>query len=59
MNELEFLKDTEIASYLKISRQTVWRWAKTGKIPKPVRLGTKTTRWKASDFYEMAKETTE
>jgi predicted DNA-binding transcriptional regulator AlpA len=48
---LEFLKDTEIAKALKISRQTVWRWAKIGKIPKPIKLGVKVTRWKASELY--------
>lgn len=32
-------------------RQTVWRWAKAGKIPKPVRLG-KLPRWKKAEIIE-------
>ena len=31
--------------YLPISKPTVWRWVKEGKLPKPISLGPKVTAW--------------
>lgn len=45
-----FLRDTEIARRYSISRPTVWRWIKEGKFPKPIRLGSGSSRWKLDDL---------
>ena len=39
------LTDKDIAKALGISRMTVWRWTKAGRLPQPRKLGGKTTRW--------------
>lgn len=39
------LTDKEVARALGISRMTVWRWAKSGRIPKPRKIGENSTRW--------------
>ena len=39
------LTDIEVGQALGISRATVWRWAKAGRIPKPRKIGENTTRW--------------
>lgn len=31
--------------YLPISKPTVWRWVKEGRLPKPISLGPKVTAW--------------
>ena len=42
--------DKELANYFGVSRDTIWRWARTGKIPAPEKLGANTTRW---DFFKI------
>ena len=37
--------DKTVAGVLGCSRNTVWRKAKAGDIPSPVKVGPKTTRW--------------
>ena len=37
--------DVVLAKHYKISRVTVWRWAKAGKLQQPTKLGENTTRW--------------
>ena len=43
------LTDKEIAQALGISRMTVWRWAKAGRLPQPRKLGAHTTRWDSKE----------
>lgn len=49
-NPIIFLKDTEAALRYGVSRPTIWRWAKQGKFPKPIKLGAGSTRWRSSDL---------
>ena len=37
--------DTTLAKHYKVSRVTIWRWARAGKLQKPIKLGPNTTRW--------------
>ena len=51
MNELDqMLTDKEVANALKLSRSSVWRLAKAGKLPKPVKVGMNAARWKQSEL---------
>ena len=47
-----FLRDKQVLEIIPISRATLWGWVKTGKFPKPVKLGPRTTAWSASDVRE-------
>lgn len=38
-----------LALALETSETTIWRWAKSGKLPKPHRLGGGTTRWRTDE----------
>lgn len=40
-----WVSDTTLAKYFDVSRCTIWRWAKIGKLPQPEKLGENTTRW--------------
>ena len=44
-----------------ISRATVWRWADQGKIPKPFKLGSGSSRWSIVDLeqWESSKSSKE
>lgn len=39
------LTDKEVGQALGISRASVWRWAKAGRIPQPRKIGENSTRW--------------
>lgn len=47
---MQFLKDRQVAARLGISRPTLWRWVKDGRLPRPVKLGPAVTRWRLSDI---------
>jgi predicted DNA-binding transcriptional regulator AlpA len=41
------------AGILPIGRATWWRWVKSGKAPKPVRLSAGVTVWRADDVQQF------
>lgn len=46
----EYFSEKRIAARYDITRQTVRLWVRQGKLPKPIKLGVGTTRWKFSDL---------
>lgn len=40
----------QVAGLLQVHVRTVWRMAAAGEIPKPITIGRKTVRWRASDI---------
>jgi len=45
-----FLRVKQVLCFLPISRSAWWAGVASGRFPKPVRLGPKTTAWRASDI---------
>lgn len=43
------IRDTEMAAIYGVSRATIWRWAQSGEIPKPQKIGANTTRWDGAE----------
>lgn len=41
----KFLSDKVLASRYGVSRNTIWRWTREGRLPKPHKLAAGTTRW--------------
>ena len=46
----DLLTVRDVAFRLSMSVRNVWRKAETGEIPKPVKIGGKTIRWRVSDL---------
>ena len=46
---VKLLKDREVAEMLSVAVSTVWEYAKTGVIPKPMKIGC-STRWVRSEI---------
>ncbi|MCV2218902.1 helix-turn-helix transcriptional regulator [Thauera sp. Sel9] len=44
--------DKTVAGVLGCSRNTIWRKAKAGDLPSPVKVGPKTTRWQVGAIRE-------
>jgi prophage regulatory protein len=48
--KLRIFRINELAERLGVHEQTIWRWSRKGKFPKPVKLGEMTTGWRACDI---------
>lgn len=46
----EFLTDKQVASIFKLTRPSIWRLVKEGRIPQPVKIAANSTRWRKSDI---------
>jgi predicted DNA-binding transcriptional regulator AlpA len=44
---MEYVRAKQIAKDKSISISTVWRWAREGILPKPIKLTSRTTVWRA------------
>ncbi|WP_220635008.1 AlpA family phage regulatory protein [Georgfuchsia toluolica] len=51
-----FIRLPQILSLIPVSRSTWWAWVRSGKAPKPVKLGPRTTAWKAADIHALIAE---
>ena len=50
LNEASFLRLDQILKLIPIGRTTWWNGVKSGRFPKPVKLGTRITAWKTEDI---------
>ncbi|MGE3804389.1 MAG: helix-turn-helix transcriptional regulator [Gemmataceae bacterium] len=50
MEQPKLLTVDEVADELRIATRTVWRWAESGWLPAPLRLGRRVVRWRAEDI---------
>lgn len=41
----KWVSDLFLSDYFEVSRATIWRWAKIGKLPQPKKIGENCTRW--------------
>lgn len=56
MSHCVYYKDAEVALRYGITRVSVWRWVKTGRLPAPVRLSDRCTRWRIADLLAFEAE---
>lgn len=45
-----FLTAQQVSKRESVSIGTIWRWAREGKFPAPVKLGDNCTRWRLADL---------
>ena len=51
-----FLRLPQVLNIVPISKSAWWEGCKTGRFPKPVKLGLRTTAWKAEDIAALVKQ---
>lgn len=44
---------TEVLELIPISRSAWWKGVKEGRYPKPIKLGPRTTAWRAEDIHNF------
>lgn len=45
-----YVRAPVVAALFTLSRSSVWRWVKAGRIPTPIKIGPQTTAWRVSDL---------
>lgn len=45
-NGVVYFSAAQLARRYSVHVVTVWRWAQTGRLPRPIRLTPRTTRWR-------------
>jgi predicted DNA-binding transcriptional regulator AlpA len=48
-----FLRLPQVLAIIPVSRSAWWAGCKSGRYPKPVKLGPRTTAWRAADIAEL------
>jgi prophage regulatory protein len=43
-----YFSDSDLAQTLGVSRNTIWRWAREGRLSPPIKIGPNCTRWPES-----------
>lgn len=47
------LRDKQIHPFFGIGRSTWWKWVREGKAPPGIKLGNRTTVWRAEDVRDL------
>ena len=50
MPETGYIRVKEVLRYIPVSKSTWWSGVKSGRYPKPVKLGPRTTAWRVQDI---------
>ena len=50
-----FLRLTQVLAIVPISKSAWWEGCRTGRYPKPVKLGPRTTAWRVEDIAELVR----
>jgi len=53
-----FLRDKQIYPFFGIGRSTWWKWVRAGRAPAGIKLGARTTVWRAEDIRALLDELT-
>ena len=51
-----FLRLPQVLNFVPISKSAWWEGCKTGRFPKPVKLGPRTTAWRAEDIAALVQQ---
>ncbi|MCH2547805.1 MAG: AlpA family phage regulatory protein [Alphaproteobacteria bacterium] len=51
-----FLRLKQVLTYIPVSRSTWWAGCRAGRFPAPVKLGARTTSWRAEDIRALIEE---
>lgn len=45
----EYLREPDLCAEIAVSRATMWRWVKSGRLPKPIKLSPGVTVWRRAE----------
>ena len=53
---MKFLSVKQLCDRYSTSRQSIWRWVRDGRFPRPVKLSPGCTRWRLSDVEQFEEQ---
>jgi predicted DNA-binding transcriptional regulator AlpA len=53
ISDVGFLRLSQVLKIIPVGKSTWWAKVKSGEYPKPVKLGIRTTAWRASDIQTL------
>ena len=53
--EIGFVRLPEVLAVIPVGKTCWWEGVKTGRFPKPVKLSTRCTAWRAEDIRELVR----
>lgn len=56
---IEYVSANTLAKVFETTPSTIWRWAKSGRLPAPLKLGEGTTRWNLAEVQKALAELAE
>lgn len=54
--ETGFLREKNLYNFVPVSRTTLWQWVREDRFPKPIKLSTRTTVWRAEEVRKWIKQ---
>lgn len=51
-----YLTDRQLAEHYAVSRATIWRWVRQGRLPPPIHISAGTTRFSAEAIEQRDRE---
>jgi predicted DNA-binding transcriptional regulator AlpA len=54
--ETGFLRQKQVLKFIPISKSNLWLMVREGRFPRPIKLGPRTTVWKAEELQEFIKK---
>ena len=54
--QIAFLRLPQVLEIFPISRSSWWQGCKSGKYPKPIKLGPRTTVWRKDEIQKLAEK---
>ena len=52
-----YLRLPQVLRFFPVGKSTWWDGVKNGRFPEPVKLGPRTTAWRAEDIHELIRDT--
>lgn len=52
---MRLLSVKQVCEMVSVNDSTIWRWAKKGLFPRPIKVGPMTTRWKSDEVEKWLK----
>ena len=53
ITEVRFLRLPQVLELIPVSRSTWWAGCKSGRYPKPIKLGPRTSAWRVADIQAL------
>lgn len=51
LSNIVYYSDRDLARRYACHQMTIWKWARQGRLPKPIKISDNTTRWRSDQIF--------